>query len=284
MRTYSSFLLFEEVLDFAPTDNGDLFLFVQRVIKPRVLVIEENCFTKIGKNVEVNYEIEGLVELATDTVINKVRIDSLLAGGIYRVAVRNLHSCITDTGICRRCYGGTYIDQVAPSVTSYVNLETEYNYQTDVFKGDSVKTAFELSEKAIDYNKLLIIVDGIIQVSGYTVTNDILEMAVSPIIGTNVVAKFIKITAQPFMGYLSQTYSGSLMGLKSLPTQTINIRPSLAQSLFTDQELEAARQTLATNYKTVTRNYIEYIDTIQNKLEKAIYISVLYGLYSNVTT
>ena len=284
MRTYSSFILFEDVLDFAPVDNPDLYDFVQHVTRPRVKMVEEDCLTKIGKLIDINFEIEGRIELATDLVITKTRIEEILADGIYRLAVRNLYNCTTQDGICRRCYAGTYIDQVAPAVGTFLRLEPEYNYQTDVFKCDGVKTDFPLSEIIGDYTKLLVIINGVIQTSGYTVSSaNILSLGSAPAIGTNVVVKFFKITAQPFVGYLAETYTGSLLGLRPLTTQTINIRPSLAQTLFTDQELDIVKEKLATSYRTITRNYLEYIDNISNKLEKAVYLSMLYGLYSNVT-
>lgn len=284
MRTYSSFLLFEDVLDFAPTTNPDLYQFVQRVIKPRVLVVEENCFTNIGKVITVNYEIEGLIELSTNTAITKTRIDELLSSGTYKASVRNLHSCTTSTGICRTCYAGTYLDQIAPGVGTYINLEPEYNYQTDVIIGSGANDVFTLSESPLNYTKVLVFITGVIQSTGYTISDTTITFTSPPALGTNAVVKFYTTSSQPFVGFLADTYTGSLLGMRPLQTQTINIRPSLAQKLFTNEELDIAKEQLIKSYKTVTRNYLDYIDTIDDKLEKAIYLGMLYGLYSNVTT
>lgn len=284
MRTYSGFLLFEDVLDFCPNTSPDLFQFVQNVIRPRVLVVEEDCFTTIGKVISVNYEIEGLKELSTDTVINKARIDTLLTAGTYTVAVRNLFSCITPTGICRKCYAGTYIDQTAPAVGAYVRLEPEYSYQTDVLIGNGTKSVFTLTESPADYSKAIVIINGVIQTTGYTISDTTITLSVAPALNSNVVVKFYVISSQPFVGFLARTFTGSLLGLRALPTQTINIRPSLAQTLFTEEELTIVKNTLISKHKTITRNYVDYIDTIEDKLEKAIYLGMLYGLYSNVTT
>lgn len=285
MRTYSGFLLFEDVLDFAPTDNPDLYQFVQRVIRPRVQVTAEDCFTTIGKRIPVNYEIEGLIELATDLAINRTRIDTLLMAGTYFVAVRSLYSCTMPTGICRECYRGTYIDQTAPAVGTYINLEPEYNYQTDVFIGDGANTVFTVTETADNYNKVLVFINGVLQsASTYDITGTTITFDIAPSLGTNAVVKFYTTSSQPFIGFLANTYTGSLLGLRPLPTQTINIRPSLAQNLLTNEELTIAKEMLAKSYKIITRNYIEYIESIEDRLERAIYIGVLYGLYSNVTT
>jgi hypothetical protein len=284
MRTYSSFLLFEDVLDFAPVNNGTIHQFIDRFTKPRVQIIEEDCLTKIGKSVEINYEIEGLHELATDAVIDKARIETLLGQGIYNVAVRNLFSCVTKTGICRKCYGGTYIDTTTPAVNVYTTLQPEYNYQTDVIITDGASTKFDLSQSSSDYTKVLIIINGVIQTVGYSITGSVLTMTVAPANGTHVVIKFYTVTSQPFVGFLAQTYTGALLGLQPLQTETLNIRPSLLQSLLTDEEIEIVKEELINKYKVITRNYVDYIDSVEDKLEKSIYLGMLYGLYSNVTS
>jgi hypothetical protein len=284
MRTYSSFLLFEDVLDYCPQDNTTLYQFVQRFTKPRVLIVEEDCLTKVGKSTEINYEIEGLHELATDVVIDKARIETLLGQGIYHVAVRNLFSCVTKTGVCRKCYGGTYIDITAPTVGQYTLLQPEYNYQTDVIIGDGAKMTFDLSQPSTEYTKALIIANGVIQTTGYTISGSTLTATVAPANGAHVVVKFYVITAQPFVGFLARTYTGALLGLQPLQTETLNIRPSLLQTLLTEEEIEIVKTELARSYKVVTSNYVDYIDSIDDKLEKSIYLGMLYGLYSNVTT
>ena len=284
MRNYSSFLLLEDVLDYVPQDNQALYQFAQNVTRPRVKVVEEDCLTKVGRVVTINYEIEGLIELATDLSISLTRITTLLAAGTYTVAVRDLHSCVSVDGICRKCYKGTYVDQTAPAVNAFVKLEPEYNYQTDVFAGDGSRKKFTLSEPAGNYTKILVFIQGVLQTSGYSVANDEIILTAAPSSGIHVVVKFYTITTQPFVGYLAESYTGSLLGMKPLPTQTIHVRPSLAQTLISEEELEIMKAELINNYKTITRNYVEYIDKVDDKLEKAIYLSMLYGLYSNVTT
>jgi hypothetical protein len=284
MRTFSGFLLLEDVLDYAPTDNQELYSFVQRTIRPTVKILEEDCQTKIGKNIEINFEIQGYRELATDLPISKARIEELLTAGIYFVAVRSLFSCVTAEGVCRACYSGTYIDQVAPDVGTYKQLEPEYNFQTDLLIGTGITSVFTLSQSPDTYTKVLVVIDGDIQIANYTVSGTSITFNTPPTIGTHVVVKFMRITAQPYLGYLSKTYTGSLLGMQSLPTQDIIIKPSLAQKLFTEEELNIAKDLLQTKYRgIVAGNLIEYTDTIQDKLEKALFISTLYGFYSNVS-
>lgn len=283
MRTYSAFLLFEEVLDFAPQGDIKLYQFIKDVINPRVKVISANCLTTTGSTVNVTYEIEGLIELSTNVPITRARIDVLLAAGTYFTSTRALYSCVATGGICTRCYNGTYLDMTTPTVGSTIRLMAEYNYLIDVFTCNGVLTTYTLTEPTANYTKALVIIDGVIQTSGYTIVNQTLTMSVAPTLGKHIVVRYYHTTAQPYVGLLSTTYSGALLGMKPLPTQLLNIRPSLAQTLYTEEELNIMRAQLST-YKLIPTDMIEYISTIHDKFEKAIYISMLYGIFSNANT
>jgi hypothetical protein len=284
MRTYSGFLLFEDVLDYISSTNTTIYNFALNVIKPIVTVVTSDCGTKIGRNIDVNFEIEGLIELATGLTISAARITSILSSGTYKIAVRDLHACVATTGICQSCFKGTYIDKPIPDIGSIVRLEPDYNYQTDVLVGNGVTTTFTLSESSANYIKAIVIINGVIQWSGYSIADTLLTFT-SPLgFDTHAVIRFHKNTTQPFIGYLAQTYSGALMGLKALPTQLLHIRPSLLQSSFTDTEFMVVQQELKTVYNDIIDpSYFDYLDKITDPLEKAIYISVLHGLYANVS-
>lgn len=280
MRTYSGFLLFEEVLDFAPSVDPKLYQFIWDVTNPRVKIISADCLTTAGTRVNVNYEIEGLIELATNVTITKTRIDTLLAAGTYTTSIRTLYSCVAIGGVCTRCYQGTYLGLTVLALGTTTRLMSDYNYQTDVFSCNGTTVAFTLTELSADYFKALVIIDGAILSSGYTIVGTTLTMSVAPALGKHIVVRFYKHTAQPFVGFLANTYSGALLGMKPLPTQNLNIRPSLAQSLYADEELNIMKHQL-TGYKLIPSDMIGYIDTIHDKLEKAVYISMLYGIFSN---
>jgi hypothetical protein len=280
MRTYTSFILFEEVLDFTPQVDSTLYQFVQDVTNPRVRVLKNDCGTTVGRIIPVTYEIEGLTELSNDTIITKTRIDTLLSSGTYFVAVRDLYTCVVDQGVCQRCYEGTYIDMAVPETSATVRLVPEYNYQTDVFVSNGVQLIYTLTESPNDYEKVLVIIDGVILMSGYTITDLTLTMTVAPVFGKNIVVKYYKTTAQPFVGWLSLTYSGAVLGMKPLPTQPLHIRPSLAQSLYSDEELNIMQSQLG-KYPLVPSDSLAYAGSIHDRLERALYISMLYGIYSN---
>lgn len=284
MRTYSGFLLFEDVLDFLDPTNTTIYNFALNVIKPIVTVTTSDCGTKIGRNIDVNFEIEGLIELATGLTISESRIVSILSSGIYKVAIRDLHACVAINGICQSCFKGTYIDQPVPNIGNNIRLEPDYNYQTDVLVGNGVGTTFTLSESPANYTKIIVIINGTIQLSGYTIVGTTITFTSPLTFDTHAVIRFHKNTTQPFIGYLAQTYAGALMGLKALPTPLLHIRPSLLQSSFTNTEFMVVQQELKRVYDNIIDpSYFDYLDKITDPLEKAIYISVLHGLYANVS-
>jgi hypothetical protein len=284
MRTYSSFLLFEDVLDYLDSTNTTIYNFCLNAIRPIAKVVTADCGTKIGRNVDVNFEIEGLIELATGLTISQARITSILSSGVYKVAVRDLHACVAIDGICQSCYKGTYIDSTIPAIGANIRLEPDYNYQTDVLIGNGGTTVFTLSESPSNYNKVLVIIGGIIQNSGYTISGTTITFTSPLAFNTNAVVRFHKLTTAPFVGYLAQTYAGALMGMKPLPTQVIHIRPSLLQASFTQTEFDTVKKELERVYHDIIDpSSIDYIDSIIDPLEKALYIALLHGLYANVS-
>jgi hypothetical protein len=283
MRETSTFLIMEDLLDYIPASNGDLYQFCQEVIKPRVTMRSVDCKTAIGKSVLVNFRNEGLIELATDLPLTSVRLGELIALGNKFVAVRDTYSCTSPNGICQKCYVGTYVNRVAPAVGATIRLDPEYNYKTDLFIGNNLRSVFTLSQTPSQYTEVLVYFDGVIQNSGYTITGSTLTFNTAPALNVVIVVKFLKSLTQPFIGWLAQTYTGDLLGMELLVTDVLHIRPSLAQTLYTDEEFGLALRQLEL-YKSITSNYLDYAENIHDRLEKAIYIAILYSLYANVNT
>lgn len=284
MRTYSGFILFEDILDYLPTTNTSLYSFANNITHPSVTIVSEDCLTTNGYMATITYELEGRIELATGVPITETRILYLVSQGIYKIGVRSLDTCISPNGVCRACYKGTFLDSTPPPVGTVTKIVPEYNFSTDVIRGNGGTTVFTLSQLPATYEKVLVIQNGNIMSSGYTITNDQLTLTVAPSLGINVIVKYYNITSQPYVGYLANTYSGSLLGMKALPTQAIHIRPSLINSLLGDTEMNLAKDELGSHYKMITPLYLDYIDRVPDKLEKSLYMSVLYGIYSNVSS
>lgn len=284
MREYSSFLLLQDMLDYLPNTVPDLYNFGQTITHPAVTVREADCRTTVGRIVAIDYTLEGYIELATNTILVKSRLDTLLAAGIYTVAIRDLHSCITANGVCQQDYAGTYLDQIVPAIGTTIKLLPDFNYQTDVFRGNGSTVSFTMTQTPPAYYKVLVFINGARVTSGYTIVGNTFTPAATLAPNIDACLKYYKLTTQPYIGYLAQTYAGSLLGMKALPTLDLHLRSSLAQQLITEAEVQIAKQTLTRNYPLINTDYVDYIDTIKDRLEKSLYITLLYAIYSNVTT
>lgn len=87
-------------------------------------------------------------------------------------------------------------------------------------------------------------------------------------------------TTQPFFSYLANSYSGSLVGIQSLPEGRLPLRKGLFDYAITDQHLGIALARLR-SFKDVPADLLEYTGTVEDKLERALLIVVLYSLYSS---
>jgi hypothetical protein len=251
------------------------------LVAPTVKIVEEDCGTLLGSIIEVNFETEGLIELATDLPLTRARLTQILSEGRYKVATRTLHSCISKGGICRKCYKGQYLDEVAPAVNTQVNLSAQLCYQSDVIVGNSYATSYQMSQAEDDFDKVMVIKDGNVMTSGYTISGDQIVFPVAPSYSDIYVVRFYRETSEPLQGYMARTYSGDLLGMKPLPVLPTLLRESLYPEIIPDNLINIMQNELAP-YKTIPSTYLEYIDRIHDKLEKALFIIYLYAIFSNV--
>jgi len=280
MRTYSGFLLFENLLDSVPQINSSLYGFGKMVLSPRVTIVDDDCGTTVGTIVDLNYDREGELELATEATLTKSRIDSILSGGTYQIAVRTAHSCVSTDGVCQKCYAGTYIDAPIPPVGTVVEMSPSYNFQTDVLRGTGSLLYFSLSQAPDTYEKALVIQNGIIQTTGYTISGSGITLTSPLALNSNIVVKYYKTSTQPYMGYMADTYSGSLLGIKYLPTDSLVLRSGLFQKLIAEPQLVSMEKELKA-FPLIPDSLLTYSTRIKNRLERALYILCLYSLFSN---
>lgn len=85
---------------------------------------------------------------------------------------------------------------------------------------------------------------------------------------------------QPFFSYLANSYSGSLVGIQALPEGRLPLRKGLFDYAITDQHLTIAMARLRT-FRDVPADLLEYAGIVEDKLERALLIVVLYSLYSS---
>jgi hypothetical protein len=275
-------LLFEKTFDNVPNSNPTIYQFSQTIFNPIVKVVAQDCGTTLGRIATVSPQLEGYVELATGQVITQARVVYLLGQGIYTLAVRDLRTCTAPAGICQSCYAGTYPQNTLPAVGSSVKLTPSYVSSIDQFMSDGKDSSFALSQSPGSYNDTLLFISGVQQLkSAYTISGNGLYLSSIPTLGTMLSLRYLQITNKPFFGYLANTFSGSLLGVKPLPTQNIMVRDSLIKSQLSEGQLDAIENALAL-YKTVPANYMGYLKQINDPLEKALLMIILYCVYANV--
>lgn len=267
-----------------PTSEPNLTNLATTVFTPNIPIVENDCGTTLGKFETVNYEAEGYVELATGLILSKARINQILSQGIYEVATRHLSTCISSGGVCKTCYVATYPDQPIPSVGDRVVILPEYVLAAEVLTITTGVTSYPLNGQPDTYSKTFVYSEGLrLQTpANYSISNSVLTLTVPPTHDTSMVVHYVDQDLTPFLVWLAETYSGSVFGMKALPRQNLPIRSLLLSSLITENRLQLVSEAIK-NYPNVPSSQLEYLDSIEDPLEKSLYILALYSIYSNVT-
>jgi hypothetical protein len=235
-RSFTNFLLFEGILDNLPDTNPRLVAFANKLLHPRVPIIEDDCETKLGDVVKLTRDAVGKVSLFsygtfeydsgsgvefTTILADDILIDDQVTGLLTtftQISTRSMPTCTSEGGICRKCLRGS-------------NQE-DYPDLIDV---PAIGTFFEVDDNI----------------------------------------------TRPYLTYLAETYSGSLLGFKSFIQDKLPIREGLIRDLISDAELSSMYRELS-KIGSMDAKYLAYGDTINDKLEKALFILVMYGFFSNV--
>ncbi len=284
MRNYQSYLLLEDLFDYLPEPASSLYQFADSVFNPSVEVTEIDCGTTLGKITDITFGLVGYIELSTNDAITSSRVSYLLSQGTYKIALRNLHSCTAEGGVCQECYKGSFPYKSIPQINSVIKIPSEYTFSEDVFISDGVLLpSYELSIPEDSYSDIIVYVgDSLLDPIHYSITNNIITLDYIPDSGLHIVIKYITKSAKPFLSYLAKSYSGSLLGMKSLPTAPIVIRESLLKSMLSSTQLNTISSELE-RYKSIPESHLGFLDSIHDRLEKALFMIALFGIYSNVT-
>jgi len=285
MRTYSGLLVLEDIFDNIPTDNTYISSLQRIVFEPNLLVVEEDCYTTLGRSDPVNYELEGKTELSTGQVISRNRIDALLSQGIYSISVRTTDSCISKGGVCSACFHASHPDQGVPVVNSRVTVYSDYVVTSDVVTAVAGQTVFNLSLSSEKYDKVFVFSEGTLLTTGvdYTISGSTLTKTVAiPEDNRNIMVRYIVRTRSPFLLWLSRTYSGSILGMRPISSQNLTVRPLLLNSLLEENRLQLVLDYVS-GISSIPSNFIDYASSIRDKLEKALYLLAIYTIFSNVT-
>lgn len=281
MRSYSSLLVFESVFDSMDQIDRDLVSLANQVFSPTVRIVENDCGTLLGELIDVNFEAEGRVELATDLPISRTRIIDLLSNGVYQVFVRTLATCISEGGVCAKCYAASRPDAPPKSVGDRVEVTPVFERSTEVLYTSAPTSALPLSVPSDSYESILLFSNGVLlPSSSYNVTGDTLQL-VSPVPSdTYLVARYLTTTRAPYLLYLAETYSGSLLGVKALPRPLLSIRPKLLVDNISEGLLEDVVQATK-KFKAIPPNMLEYLSNTHDTLEKTLFVIALRTIYAS---
>lgn len=300
MRTFSNFLLFEDVLTSLPTGSSLIENAASKLMAPTINIVEDDCGTLLGIISDVNYSIEGQVELSNSTIIDVNRINTLLAQGVSTVRIRTSSTCISKGGLCSLCCRAAL-----PSTPKYLNgswlldgtstlngidtfisgeritLSSEFIYKTEVIIGDGINSSYPIYQTSLDYTKT----NYSMNPANYPFISSITDTAVNFNTVRNpedvFVLHYYNVSSNPFLEYLAKSYSGGLFGIAPLPSYPLQIKPSLYQVMFSENQIHLFRNELNA-YPNIPPTYLEYCDTIQDNLEKVLFIIYTYAIYANI--
>ena len=282
MRTYSGLLVLENLFDYIPTNNPDIGNFATTIFNPNVQVVQADCLTTLGSVQNVNYELEGNVELATGLPLSKSRIDQLLFHGIYKISTRTLNTCVAPGGICQACYAASRPRLAVPAVGTSVVVYPEYVLGTTVIPASIGQTVCPLKFASTAYTDLYVYIEGVLlSPSSYTVSGNFLTLTTPMATLTNVTIHYIFQNRAPFLVWLASTYAGSLLGMKPLPSPMLPIRSQLLTSIIPQNRLEL----LVSYTNTITKipeHFRTYCSQIKHPLEKALYLLAVNSIFANV--
>lgn len=225
MRSYLTSLIFEKLFDNVPDTDKDVYNLAQLVISPRLKVVEENCGTTVGEIETIGYRVEGEVELATNQHISKDRLNYLLSQGIYDVATTHVHTCTSKGGVCARCFSAEFQEKPYPNVGDYVIVDPEKILHIEVLDCSSGQYNYQMTMDVSLFKRIRVYHNGILKPeSSYVASGQSIVIDFAVLDEEHLVIKYLDDTTTPLMGYLSDTYAGSMLGVKPLPTLATSVK------------------------------------------------------------
>lgn len=195
MKTYADFLYLGNLLAQCPEDNKVVLGAYNKVFRPYVKIVEEDCNRKTGEPVAISSKCVGLVEIynntanSTNVPITRFRIKDMFDNQEGRkFYVRSLSSCVSTGGICRRC------------------LHSSYQWIDESFNRSSIQ-----------------------------VTSDYPSLSGVPVVGTYFKFDFTGKNSVLLLSHLTKTYNGSLLGMKSYLLDKLPISHTLLNSFLPEQ-------------------------------------------------
>jgi len=246
-----------------------------------VKIVQADCETLLGNFVNLTFESEGYIEALTTTPITRGYIQTTLTQGKYLAQVRTAAHCISKNGLCLVCYRASRPADSTTIVGHTVKFDPEFIIKSEVVTFPSGGQTANLSMSTEEYDHAYVYFDGTlmaVSISGSTLTLP------SPTSATaDYTVKYAVISRVPFFYWLAGTFSGSLLGIKSLPIEALSLKPSLFSSLIPESEIEYLVGKIS-SWDLVPSEIKEYLPNIQSLMEKALLAIAVDSLFSNVTS
>lgn len=256
MKSYANFLLLENLFYNVPSTLPRIKALASSIFSPRVTIVEEDCGQSVGTRKGVSSMVatqaapyqpayKYLIKLDGGTFTAE-ELTADLAEGVNTVFISHSGHCNSTGGICQRCYYASLLQSTA----DWLDFDTEVLVQAD----------YATPPAQVDVHM--------------------------PDVGTKVVLParlgHVKPMFQPseraYFAYLAASYSGSILGIRAFDDFPMPIKPSLARKLINPNLLDRCVADLA-SLKDVPGNYLRYLDEVEDILEKALCVVILYCVY-----
>lgn len=286
-RSYTSLLVFENIFDAVSTSDKEIGRLAESVFEPRIQIVEDDCLTRMGNIQELTYDLRGRIELATGQALTQDRIEYLLSQGQYKVPLRSTNTCVSPGGLCKECFKSYLGYEAAVDVGEFVQIKPLYYAAIDPTPVSPDTLSIPLSREPDEYDDIRIFAKDrpLVQGVDFEIGGDSDAYAIftgwTPDQGT-VIVKYLVESRVPFVSWMADTYSGSLLGIKALPSQRLPLRTLLLAELLPTSLVEYAVDTLKGS-EVVPEESVSYLQSVPDKLEKAMFAMALKSIYQTAT-
>ncbi len=264
MKSYANFLLLENLLYNISGASASIKTLSESIFNPRVKVVEEDCSPGIGTQMPLSVLSKAtwlapnnqqtniypfLLDLSGAQLTSEV-ISTAISEGKRDIMVRHTGSCNSSGGICKVCLYASVLQSTANFVDSSQVVQ---------------KTYYDMAIPPMEELLLPEVGNSVTLWAG---------------IGKSKV--FFQPSERAYFSWVANTYSGSMLGINAYDTFPTPIKHSLARASINKNLLASALGEL-TRIKDMPSNYIDYLDGLEDDLEKAMTIILLYTVYGDAT-
>lgn len=284
----------------------------------------------LSSNQEVSLRAYSIV--AKDDVLTGSKVTALLTQGT-KVGVRSLSTCVSEEGVCKKCYRGAY-----PSTSARGDAMLSFPPASSMSDGQyfTLWSANDAEQFYVLYNidagvtdpapggmtRILVNIAGSdnpssVALKTYQAINsfrfgsvfyttnyfqdsfDVGHYSYAP--ATTLASNFdvtdliitdlrvdvdgaVTLTLPsltPFHSYLAHTYSGGMLGFKPFSKDKLPLREGLLISMVTDNDIAVAYRRVS-KMPSIPPDLLQYLNSIEQKLEKILFLIMLYGMFTYV--